>query len=215
MIGASSRIVKHTPYKYISDKSITPDHAPPKPGCFIEEGDLWISNPSSIPDFLLDLPIPKAIDYIIGRMSLETISVRIYQQDVHCSPGAHLPRELAFQISVGARYMFHEPSNTDLFRTAWQDFNRRLRWQLHFLSEKMVEKPYDPDYDVRRPSHKMAPALPHFIELGLVKGRRFVFETIAKVPDAKTLSHPHRTLQPDVGSIRTFLLDREYIISGT
>src|SRR5258707_6308832 len=62
MIGASSRIVKHTPCKYISDKSITPDHAPPKPGCFIEEGDLWISNPSSIPDFLLDLPIPKAID---------------------------------------------------------------------------------------------------------------------------------------------------------
>jgi len=139
-----------------------------------------------------------------------------YQQDVHVGPEVHLPKKLAYQLSVGARYMFHESSNTDLFVTAWQDFNRRIRWRLRFLIDGQDEnKPYDPDYDVRAPSHKQAKALPHFLELGLVKGRRFVYETIAKVPDAEILRHPHRSLQPDVGKIRSFLLDKNYVITGT
>jgi len=130
-------------------------------------------------------------------------------------PGVHLPQELAFQISVGAKYMFHEPSNSDLFRTAWQDFNYCLWWQLYFLLEGTREKPYNPDYDVRGPSRKQAPALLYFLELGLIKGWLFVNKTIAKVLDAKTLRHPHRMLQLDMGTIQSFLLDREYIISGT
>ena len=186
-----------------------------RPGCFITEGDLWVSDPSKIPDELLDLPFRTAIGEILSRMSLDMISTLSYQQDVHTSPGVHLPKEMAFQISVGAKYMFHEPSNTDLFRKSWLDFNRRLRWRLTYLFEKTGETPYDPDYDVRTPSTKMAPALPLYIELGLVKGRRFVNSTIAKVPDVETLRHPHRTLQPDVGSIRKFLLEHSYVITGT
>jgi hypothetical protein len=61
----------------------------------------------------------------------------------------------------------------------------------------------------------MAKALPQYIKLGLIKGRCFVFETIAKVPDNKTLKHPHKSLQPDVGSIQSFLLDNQYIITDT
>jgi hypothetical protein len=182
---------------------------------FISEGDLWISNPSLIPDYLLDLPIPRACDVIIGKMSIEMISNLSYQQDVHRSPDVHLPRELAYQISVGAKYMFHEPSNVELIRNAWKDFNRRLRWRIQFLFDNSGEKPYDPDYDVRGKSTKQAPALPHYIELGLVKGRIFVNQAISKVPDAQTLRHPHKSLQPDVRSIREFLLQKEYVITGT
>jgi len=42
------------------------------------EGDLWISNPSLMPDWLLDLSIPNACDEIVSRMSLETISLLSY-----------------------------------------------------------------------------------------------------------------------------------------
>ena len=185
------------------------------PGAFIAPGDLWTSNPRLLPDYLLDLPVPLAINEIVSNMSLEMIRSLSYQQDVHCSPGVHLPKELAYQISVGAKYMFHEPSNVDLIRKAWQDFNRRLRWRINFLFDKGIESPYDPDFDVRPPSNKQAPPLPHYIELGLIKGRGFVNETIRKVPDVQTLRHPHKSLQPDVGSIRDFLLNKEYVITGT
>ena len=73
-----------------------------KHGSFIAPGDLWISNPRLMPDYLLDLPTPQAIDIILRNMSLEMIRNLSYQQDVHCSPGVHLPRSLAYQISVGA-----------------------------------------------------------------------------------------------------------------
>jgi len=185
------------------------------PGSFIAEGDLWVSNPSLIPDYLLSLPVPKAIDYIVSRMSLEMISNLSYQQDVHQSPGVHLPKELSYQISVGAKYMFHEPSKVELIEKSWQDFNRRLRWRIHTLFDDSGKQPYDPDYDVRPRSNKSAPALPLYIELGLVKGRVFVYEAMRKVPDAKTLRHPHTSLTPDVRTIRSFLLDKDYVITGT
>ena len=211
IIGGSSRDVNLLLDAYEYDLVSVPN----KPGCFISEGDLWVSNPSLIPERLLDLPTPVAINEIVSRMSLEMISTLSYQQDVHCSPGVHLPKELAFQISVGAKYMFHEPANTDLFLTAWKDFQRRLRWRINYLFETTGDKPYDPDYDVKGPSTKQAPALPLYIELGLIKGQRFVTSTIAKVPDVETLGHPHRSLQPDVRAIREFLLNNEFIITGT
>jgi hypothetical protein len=199
------------------DHSTIKNHVLPDPDSklFICEGDLWISNPALIPDYLLDLPVPEAIDVILGRMSLEMISLLSYQQDVHQSPGVNLPQGISYQISVGAKYMFHEPTNVDLIRKSWVDFNRRLRWRLHFLLGNEGEKPYDSDYDVRAPSTKQAPALPQYIELGLVKGRLFAYEAIAKVPDAETLRHPHKTLQPDVGLVREFLLSNDYVITGT
>ena len=110
-------------------------------GCFIREGDLWLSNPSLMPDSLLDLPTPKAISEILRKTSLEMISSLSYQQYVHLSPGVHLPKELSFQLSVGAKYMFHQPTQVDLIRKSWGDFNRRLRWRLKFLFEKTGEQP--------------------------------------------------------------------------
>ena len=186
-----------------------------RPGSYIALGDLWISSPSLMPDYLIDLPTPHAIDIILRKMSLEMLSSLSYQQYIHQSPGVHLSKELSYQLSVGAKYMFHEPANVDLIRKSWQDFNRRLRWRINFLFDKQGEQPYDPDYDVRAPSTKQAPALPHYIELGLVKGRIFVNETISKVPDVQTLRHQHKPLQPAVGSIREFLLSNNYVVTGT
>ena len=187
------------------------------PGAFVASGDLWISNPSLMPDYLLDLPAPKAIDIILQNMSLETIRSLSYASDVHVSPGVDLPKGMSYQISVGAKYMFHEPCNKDLIRDAWVDFNKRLRWRINFLFDNINcgEQPYDPDYDVRPKSLKQAPALPQYIELGLVKGRLFAYKAMANVPDVETHRNLHKTLQPDVRSIRDFLLSNEYVITGT
>lgn len=184
-------------------------------GSAIAQGDLWVSNPALMPDYLLDLPVPKAIEHIIERMSLEMISNLSFQQYVHQSPGVDLPKELSYQISVGAKYMFHEPCNKELLRDAWADFNRRLWWRIHLHFDSAGDKPYDPDYDVRPHSSQQAPALPHYIELGLIKGRTFVYSAMSKVPDDQPLRHHHKTLQPNVGAIREFLLNKEYVITGT
>ena len=168
-----------------------------------------------MPNWLLDLPTPLACNEIVSRMSLAMISDLAYQQDVHCSPGVHLPKELSYQISVGAKYMFHEPTNKDLIRKAWVDFERCLRWRIHFLFDNSGEAPYDPDYDVRAPSTKQAPALPQYIEIGLVKGRSFAYTAMNKVPDDKITGNHHKSLQPDVKALREFLLDNNYIITGT
>ena len=185
----------------------------------ISDGDLWLAKPYTMPDYLLDLPLPSAIHEILSRTSLATLSALAYQQDVHVSPGVHLPKEISYSLSVGAKYMFHQPSNVKLLESAWKDFNRRIRWKIHFLFEHegQGEKPYDPDYDVRPPSSKMAPALPLYIEQGLIRGRLFVLNAMGKIPsdDPNDLSNHHKTLGPQVGRVREFLLDNRYIITGT
>jgi hypothetical protein len=90
-----------------------------------------------------------------------------------------------------------------------------LRWRINFLFDKGDESPYDPDYDVKEPSSRMAPALPHYIELGLAKGRLFVYKAMAKIPSIEPPANLHNTLAPDVRLIREFLLNNEYIITGT
>jgi len=185
----------------------------------ISDGDLWLARPSSMPDYLLDIPLPSAIHEILSKTSLATLSALAYQQDVHVSPGVHLPKEIAYSLSVGMKYMLHQPCNVELLEKAWKDFNRRIRWKIHFLFEHegQGEKPYDPDYDVRPLSSKMAPALPQYIEQGLVRGRLFVFNAMGKIPsdDKNDLGNHHKTLGPQIGLVRKFLLDNRYIITGT
>ena len=164
-----------------------------------------------MPDYLLDLPLPDAIHEILSRTSLATLSALAYQQEVHVSPGVHLPRDISFQLSVGAKYMLHQPSNVELLEKAWKDFNRRIRWKINFLfeNEGMGEQPYDPDYDVRPATTAQAPALPQYIEEGLVRGRLFVYKAMGKIPsdDPKDLGNHFKTLGPQIGQLRSFLCD--------
>ena len=183
------------------------------------EGDLWLANPLTMPDSLLTIPLPDAIHEILSRTSIATLSALSYGKEVHVSPGVHLPRDISFQLSVGAKYMLHQPAQVDLLERAWKDFNRRIRWKINFLfeNEGTGEKPYDPDYDVRPSTSVQAPALPLYIEQGLARGRLFVYKTMAKIPkDEKDLANHHfKTLGPQIDSIRQFLLDNRYIITGT
>jgi hypothetical protein len=139
-------------------------------------GDQWILAPFSIPDQLLNMPTPTAIEFILSRTSIGLLSDLKFQQHVHLSPGVNLPQEISFQLSVGMKYMFHRPTNASLIKASWNDFERRLRWRLMFMLEGQVTDAYDPEYDVRPQSTARPPSLPQYIEIGVMQGRDFAFK---------------------------------------
>ena len=176
-------------------------------------GERWLAQPKTMPDSLLTLPLPDAVKIILSNTSLSYLNDLKFQQYIHLSPGVTVPRDIAFQLSVGAKYMFHQPTNANLITEAWKDFNRRLRWRLHFLFEGGSTEAYDPDYDVRAPSEKQAPSLPQYIELGLIAGRRYVNSAFVKARDSNDQGQFVYT--PQVKAVREFLLSNEYVVTGT
>jgi hypothetical protein len=181
-------------------------HVPP--------GDQWILSPISIPDQLLQMPTLSAVEYILTRTSVGLLSDLKFQHYVHQSPGVNLPQEISFQLSVGMKYMFHRPTMTSLIKSAWNDFERRLRWRIKFMLEKQDSDKYDPDYDVRPHSTVRPPVLPQYIELGVNIGRDFVLRNIRNMPVENGEENYH-SYAPSAGRLKTFLLDNSYIVSGT
>jgi hypothetical protein len=177
-------------------------------------GERWIHQPKSMPDFLLNLPFPESVKIVLNNCSLNYLDEIKFQQYVHLSPGVTVPRDLAFQLSVGAKYMFHQPTNAELIDESWKDFSRRLRWRLFFTLEGGSTDSYDPDYDVRAPSQEHAPALPHYLELGLVTGRRYVHKAFVKARDSTT-NQEQFVYTPQVKAVREFLTSNEYVVTGT
>jgi hypothetical protein len=178
-------------------------------------GELWISQPKTMPDFLLSLPLPVTVNIVLSNCSLRYLEELKFQQYVHLSPDVTLPRDIAFNLSLGAKYMFHQPTNENLIDEAWKDFNRRLRWRLFFLYEGGDNnEPYDPDYDVRAPSKKQAPPLPQYIELGLIAGRRYANKAFVKARDSKS-DQEQFVYTPQVKAVREFLTTNKYVVTGT
>jgi hypothetical protein len=143
---------------------------------------------------------------------------------VHLSPGVNLPKEISYQISVGMNYLYYQPLNKQLITEAWLDFVRRMTWRLHFKIEEGDQAPsYDPEYECspafetmseRLNKSKKPPALPLYLTLGLAKGRRFVHDTIVKIP-SETETHTSNAFVPSPSKIREFLVTHDYIITGT
>ena len=98
------------------------------PRAFISLGNLYCLNPLLMPDELLDFPLNERVKWLVEHMSDEFHSDLRYQQDIHTSPGVSISKEMAYQISVGAKYMFHTPCDISLIEKAWKDFNRQIRW---------------------------------------------------------------------------------------
>jgi hypothetical protein len=195
--------------------SLVKSHACRPNPSLIAIGELWISQPKTIPDFLLSLPMPTRVNIILSNCSLSYLEELKFQQYVHLSPGVTVPRDIAFQLSLGAKYMFHQPTNENLIDEAWKDFSRRLRWRLFFMYEGGGNnEPYDPDYDVRKPSKKQAPPLPQYIELGLVAGRRYVNKAFVKARDSPK-DQDIQMFTPQVKAVREFLTTNEYVVTGT
>ncbi|KAJ2971185.1 hypothetical protein NUW54_g12558 [Trametes sanguinea] len=77
-------------------------------------------------------------------------------------------------------------------------------------------RPFDPDYEVpNRTKSSKVPTLPRWLEIGIDRGRRFVIDTIAKIPDNVGRSVPHKTLAPNPAKILAFLRNNNYIVTPT
>jgi len=105
--------------------------------------------PSSYPDWLLTVPYPTAINYVILNMPVNIVLTSQFKDSIHLSPSVNIPREIELQLSVGMRFMFHSPRNSTLINDAWQDFECRIRWRLYYSFLNPNDDLYDPDFDIK------------------------------------------------------------------
>jgi hypothetical protein len=84
------------------------------------------SIPSSIPDWLLTVPLPHTIDYIILNTPVNIVLASQFKNCIHRGPNISLPLSIEQQLSVGMNYMFKRKQNSDLIKKAWNNFEERL-----------------------------------------------------------------------------------------
>jgi hypothetical protein len=171
--------------------------------------------PASYPDWLLTVPLPSAINFIILNTPVDVILASQFKYHVHRSPGVNMPEDIKFQLSVGMKYMFHSPRNSSLLKGAWDDFANRLRWRLYHSFTKLEDETnvYDPDYEIPHETVK-GPNLPAYLEYGLSLGRRFVIDTIAKIP-AEDENFVFKSLAPSPRQVQEFLVSNNYVVTNT
>jgi hypothetical protein len=132
----------------------------------------------SYPDSILTLAPVVAINVLISRAPIDYISMQRFRSRVHCHPDLEVPDGIARKFSVGNRYIPRRRIKPELPLLAWEDFERRLRWNIYFQLNPKKESgtlPYDPDLDVRRRLDKRpGPRLPDALEAGITEGRALV-----------------------------------------
>lgn len=172
-------------------------------------------NPSSYPDWLLTIPYPRAISYIILNTPHDIVLASQFKHTVHLSPGVSVPLEYQYQLSVGQRYMFPTPRNASLIKDAWYDFERRIRWRLYFAFQGDNNDLYDPDYEVHRTSVAKPPKLPPYIEQGLAFGKSFVITQSREINARPPEPAYAKSLTPDRHALFEFLSRNNYVVTGT
>ena len=168
----------------------------------------------TLPDEICEISITQAIPAIIRHIPQNFIEAARYRSRVHTGPGVTLPSHLEHDLSIGMKHMFHQPRSAKLITDAYLDFVRRLRWKIKFLIDG-DNQTYDPDYDVREPSDKKPPVLPFYCELALKRGRAYVHNITANVPDDGLADDSFKPLGPKVNELRKFMLDNNYVVTAT
>ena len=171
--------------------------------------------PHTIPDKILNYTWDNAVTYVHLNTPIDFLEAGRYRNSVHCSDGVVVPPEISNDLSLGLKYMFFNPPSKRLIMEAWSEFQQRIRWRIFFLFKEGLNKPYDPDYSVKRHSNMEPPKLPQWMELGLVMGRRYVYSTIASIPDEKLMEIKKNPFSPNSYKILQFLKDNNYIVTMT
>ena len=171
--------------------------------------------PNSIPDKVLNYTWDDAVTFVHLNTPINYLEAGQYRKNVHCSDGVVVPPEISNDLSLGLKYMFFTPPSKDLIMNAWSEFQIRLRWRIYFLFKEGINKPYDPDYSVKRHSKMEPPKLPQWMELGLVMGRRYATSAIASIPDEKLDEIKKNPFSPNSNKILQFLKDNNYVVTMT
>jgi len=170
---------------------------------------------STYPDILLILPYPSVLSYLILNTYIDVICTNQFMNIVHRSPDVSIPKNIEYQLSVGLKYMFPSKHNSKLFESAYNDFERRLKWRLFFdFSGEGNNKDYDPDYELSKVNRPPAlpPKIPEYLNIGLNRGRDYVLRTehYAQLNPVKDDS-----FAPSRKQIEKFLFDNQYVITMT
>ena len=173
------------------------------------------ARPSTIPDEILNYTWDHAVTFVHLNTPINYLEAGQYRNNVHCSDGVVVPPEISNELSLGLKYMFFNPPSKKLIMNSWLEFQQRLRWRIYFLFKEGLNKPYDPDYSVKRHSNMEPPKLPSWMEFGLVMGRRYVYSTIARIPDEKLEKIERNPFSPHSYKILQFLKDNNYIVTMT
>lgn len=171
-------------------------------------------NPASIPDEVLELPLPLATKWVIMNTPISFIEAAQFKDHIHTGPGVSIPTHIEHQLSIGMKYLFHQPRRTELITDAWRDFDRRIRWKVHFMLMN-EDSFYDPDYDVAVRSKKDPPVVPWHLHLALRKGRSFVHKTVTRIPDDGSTDTTFQPLGPRLKEVKQFLFDNNYVVTAT
>ena len=186
------------------------------------------NRPSTYPDWFLELPLNQAAEHVILRTPIDILRAARYRKSLHLSTGVHMPLYLQKSLSVGLKYLLApHPFMHHNLTWAYLSFCNRLRWRIKYLFEKgdIIEDDYDPDYEVEHDTQE-CPTKFAYIEFGLFKGERLVSDAISRYSkDLETLGRDFKSaprehaarlaLAPRFSSIKRFLTDNNYIITGT
>jgi hypothetical protein len=171
--------------------------------------------PYTIPDEILNYSWDHAVTYVHLHTPIDYLEAGQYRNHVHCSDGVVVPPEISNDLSLGLKYMLFSPPSKKLIMEAWSEFQQRLRWRIFFLFKEGLNRPYDSDYSVKRHSNMDPPKLPQWMEFGLVMGRRYVYSTIASIPDEKLKEIKKNPFSPNSYKILRFLKDNNYVVTMT
>lgn len=175
----------------------------------------------SYPDCIVTcMPRSLAVLCILSRMPANTRAALSYRHPVHVLPGVNPPRQVLADLSIGIRYSLPTRFKPNLVMKAWTDFDRRVRWGLHFAMNPMANPSvfgYVSDWEVNAPKDARLPTLPTQLSRGLDMARALV-ETYSQtsLPMPSQQDRLQNTLAPPLlSTVHTWIQANDAIASLT
>lgn len=167
-----------------------------------------------IPDSLLTIPYLDAVNSLILSMPVNIIQANSYKNLIHRGQNVTLPKEIELDLSVGMRYLFCSPRNSELIKETWFNFVERLHWHLFFAFDQSSVNSYNPDFEVPHVCKGKPPQLPAYLKLGITLGWNFIYKTISNIPKEEA-GHKSNPLAPRHSKVEEFLISHDYIVTMT
>jgi hypothetical protein len=168
--------------------------------------------PQSYPDALLTMPHHMQTQVVLSRVPVAVLDAARFRKGVHVHRDCIVPMSIQIHVSAGLKFMFSSAFDASLPLKSYNDFCERLRWKYRFFKEENRQQ-YDPDYDLGRRSHMIAPSMPVVLEMGLRAGKREIERQLSRLkPDVEALNIPGML---DVNKVERFIKENKYMILQT
>jgi hypothetical protein len=168
--------------------------------------------PGTYPNELTLLSQEKQVNVLLQRADIRQLAALRFKSRIHVLPGVVVPVEIQHDLSSSLKFMFEQQIDPGLITEAYADLVRRIRWRWEFNGQ--VGDDYDPDYDLKEENDTPPPRAASNIELGLKKGRDYLYTTIESVPENSDPRQPkHVTV--DVKRAQKFMITNDLVVTNT